>query len=315
VHDRVGACGGDGVLHRGGVAHVDGARRGDELVPVAREAGREPGADEAARARDPHPHARKLPERAALCYTARDLSHHATRHAVEAVLFDLGGVLVHLDYAAIAAEAARCGVALDPARLPIAEGGARRAIDRRAGVLGGVPGTDATRLASYFDDLLAAAGVSEAAREPVVARLHAHHRDRNLWRVPLAGAAETLAALRDAGLRVGVVSNSDGRVADILAAAGLAAPIEVIVDSHWEGVEKPDAEIFRRALARLGAAAERALFVGDIVSIDVVGARNAGLRAILLDAAGAYGDVDCERIGRLAELPARLGLAGAGGTA
>jgi putative hydrolase of the HAD superfamily len=229
-----------------------------------------------------------------------------------AVLFDLGGVLVHLDYAAIAAEAAALGVALDAASLPRAEGRARRAIDARAGVLGGVPGTDAARVPSYFEDLLDGAGVSGHARGELVARLQAHHHQRNLWRVPFACARATLERLRAAGLRLGVVSNADGRAAAILQATGLAASLDVIVDSHLEGVEKPDAEIFRRALERLGVAAEASIFVGDIVSIDVVGARNAGLRPVLLDAAGAYQDVDCARIARPAELLGLLGLGGAG---
>ena len=70
-----------------------------------------------------------------------------------AVLFDLGGVLVHLDYDAIAAEAAALSIELDARSLPRAEGKARRAIDARAGALGEAPGTDATRVPDYFDDL------------------------------------------------------------------------------------------------------------------------------------------------------------------
>ena len=151
-------------------------------------------------------------------------------------------------------------------------------------------------------------------RAQLVPRLRAHHRERNLWRVPFDCARPTLERLRAAGLRLGVVSNADGRAAAILAATGLARSLDVIVDSHFEGVEKPDAEIFRRALARLGAAAETTLFVGDIPSIDVVGARNAGLRPVLLDAAGAYYDADCDRIARPGELLALLGI-GAGGMA
>jgi HAD superfamily hydrolase (TIGR01509 family) len=230
--------------------------------------------------------------------------------SLAAVLFDLGGVLVHVDYEAIAAEAARLGIALDATRLPIAEGCARRAIDERAGVLGRPPGTDATRVGSYFDDLLAAAGVADEARAALVAALHASHRARNLWRVPFAEAPATLGTLRARGLRLGVVSNSDGRAAAVLHAAGLAPAFDVVVDSHREGVEKPDPEIFRRALARLGAPAEGSVFVGDIVSIDVVGARNAGLRPILLDGAGAYTDVAVERIAALDELLARLAAGG-----
>lgn len=229
-----------------------------------------------------------------------------------AVLFDLGGVLVHLDYEAIAAEAAAIEIRLDARLLPRAEGSARRAIDRRAGVLGGVHGTDATRVPDYFDDLLAGAGVGDAGRAALVPRLRAHHAERNLWRVPFADAAATLVRLRAVGLRLAVVSNADGRAAAVVEAAGLGGAFDAILDSHLEGVEKPDAEIFRRALARVGAPADRAAFVGDIVSIDMDGARNAGLRPILMDAAAAYGDVAIERIERLSELPGRLGMASEG---
>jgi len=232
---------------------------------------------------------------------------------VTAVLFDAGGVLLRLDYAAIAARAAEHGFPLAAETLAHAEAGARRAIDARAARHGAVPGTDATRVPDYFDDVLAAAGVPDAARANLVPRLRADHRADNLWRVPLDGVRETLATLRGAGLRTGVVSNADGRIAGLLERTGLAGSFEVVLDSHFEGVEKPDPEIFRRALARLGVGAAQAVFVGDIWSIDVEGSRAAGLRPILMDATGGYADRrDCERIARLAELCERIGL-GAGG--
>jgi putative hydrolase of the HAD superfamily len=233
--------------------------------------------------------------------------------SLAAVLFDLGGVLVHIDYDAVAETAASIGIELDPRVLPRAEGHARRAIDRRAGALGEALGTDAGRVPDYFDDLLAGAGLAEPERAALVPRLRALHAERNLWRVPFADAAATLATLRAAGLRLAVVSNADGRAASVVEAAGLAGVFDAILDSHLEGVEKPDTEIFRRALARVGAPAAQAAFVGDIVSIDVVGARNAGLRPILIDPALAYRDVAFERIERLAELPDRLGMRRNGG--
>jgi HAD superfamily hydrolase (TIGR01509 family) len=225
------------------------------------------------------------------------------------VLFDLGGVLLRLDYEAIAARAARRGVQLRAPALAHAEAAARRAIDAHAKRLGRVRGTDATRVPDYFDDLLAAAGVTESVRAELVPELRADHSDANLWRVPMTGAQQALAVLRRAGLRTGVVSNADGRAAALLEAAGLARSLELIVDSHLEGVEKPDPEIFRRALARLDVPADRTVFVGDIWSIDVEGSRAAGLRPILLDVTGGYADAACERIRGLEQLPERVGLA------
>jgi putative hydrolase of the HAD superfamily len=226
-----------------------------------------------------------------------------------AVLFDLGGVLLRLDYAAIAERAAERGIALDPAALAHAESCARRALDARALAHGTVPGTDAVRVPDYFDDLLAGAGLEPAVRAALVPRLRADHRERNLWRVPLEGAHDTLAALRRAGLRIGVVSNADGRAEALLRGAGLADHLDVVLDSHFEGVEKPDPEIFLRALGRLAVEPARALYVGDIFSIDVLGSRAAGLRPILLDVTGGYADAACERIRRLAELLEVAGIA------
>ena len=228
---------------------------------------------------------------------------------VAAVLFDLGGVLLHLDYAAIAERAGSLGIALDAALLPRAEAQARRAIDARVARHNGSIDSDAARIPDYFDDLLAAASVAADARAPLVTQLRSDHRARNLWRVPLEGAHETLAALRRAGVRTAVVSNADGRAERLLVEAGLAGDIEVVLDSHYEGVEKPDPEIFRRALARLEADASKAAYVGDILSIDVVGSRAAGLRPILMDATGGYADAPCERIARLPELLALPGIA------
>ena len=74
---------------------------------------------------------------------------------------------------------------------------------------------------------------------------------------------------------------------------GLARHLQLVLDSHIEGVEKPDPEIFRRALARLSLSAPRTVYVGDIYSIDALGARAAGLTPVLLDPLGGYADADC----------------------
>jgi putative hydrolase of the HAD superfamily len=78
--------------------------------------------------------------------------------------------------------------------------------------------------------------------------------------------------------------------------------VDVLLDSHDEGVEKPDPRFFDIALARSGARRETTIHVGDLYHVDVVGARAAGLRGVLLDEAGLYPDVDCPRVQSLAEL-------------
>jgi HAD superfamily hydrolase (TIGR01509 family) len=221
---------------------------------------------------------------------------------VDAVLFDAGGTLIRLDYAFMRACARRRNHDISDSALARGEALVRREIDRRAAQPGGPRDRDADRVAMYFGAVLESAGVPRAAAEAAAVELAEEHARANLWRVPMPGAAAALAALRTRGFRVGVVSNADGRVAALLEAAGLAPHLETIIDSHLEGVEKPDPEIFRRALARLAVPAARAAYVGDIFAIDVLGARGAGLSAILIDETGGYADADCPRIAALAEL-------------
>jgi len=91
----------------------------------------------------------------------------------------------------------------------------------------------------------------------------------------------TLRALRERGKTLGVITNGQGaRQRRKLTALGLAQSFDAVLVSQEEGVNKPDAEIFRRALQRCGVAAREALFVGDHPVADVEGAHRAGLKAV-----------------------------------
>jgi putative hydrolase of the HAD superfamily len=88
--------------------------------------------------------------------------------------------------------------------------------------------------------------------------------------------------------------------------AGLRPYFDVVIDSTLVGFAKPDPRIFGHALAVSGADPSHVLHVGDMYHADVVGARQAGLHALLLDPFDDWGDVDCERVPDLSTLAERL---------
>jgi putative hydrolase of the HAD superfamily len=161
---------------------------------------------------------------------------------------------------------------------------------------------------SYFATIMHGLGVPRDATRRALDALEAHNRASCLWRVVHPDTPSVLEALRARGLVLGVVSNADGRIAGDLAQNGLGAHFGTVIDSHVVGVEKPDPAIFHLALDALGMTAAESLYVGDVFGIDVVGARRAGLEAVLLDTLGRYpGGVDCRRIRALSELLELLG--------
>ena len=99
--------------------------------------------------------------------------------------------------------------------------------------------------------------------------------------VPSEDTASMLRELRARELKLGVITNGQSPLQrGKLAALALDRSFDTILVSGEEGVRKPDAEIFRRALARLDVAADEAVFVGDHPVADVEGAHGAGLLAV-----------------------------------
>lgn len=113
-----------------------------------------------------------------------------------------------------------------------------------------------------------------------------------------------LAALRDRGLRLGVVSNWDLSLDDHVQELGLEPYLDTVVGSQAVGSEKPQARIFQIALTQVGVKAAEALHVGDMYPADVLGARAASLTPVLIDRYDLQPQVDCLRVRSLEELPA-----------
>lgn len=159
----------------------------------------------------------------------------------------------------------------------------------------------------YWAGMLEAVGVRHPVLEEVLAVMWQRQvSDDFLWGVPVEGARAALDGVRALGLRAACVSNADGRAEAHLVRAGLREGLEFVLDSSREGVEKPDPEIFRRACARLGVAPERSLYVGDIRSVDEVGAAAAGMHFVLLDAFGDYAGESTPHIPSIDRLPGHL---------
>jgi putative hydrolase of the HAD superfamily len=216
------------------------------------------------------------------------------------ILFDAGGTLVYLDYAFLARELRRAGIAVSLRAIRLAEYAAKAEIDRR--LLRAVADTDETRRRPYFVALLDHLGVESTLADVLIERFDTIHKQDNLWRKMLPSTPRVLNALRRQGLTLGVVSNSDGRITAILQKCGIAELFDTVIDSHDVGVEKPDPRIFFLALERLNTRPDQAVYVGDIYGVDVVGSERAGLQALLLDPLGGYGEVPCRKIRHLREL-------------
>jgi len=120
----------------------------------------------------------------------------------------------------------------------------------------------------------------------------------------------TLQHLRDVGFKLVIVSNWDTPLDPLTERLGITEYFDAIVASHDARVrsEKPDPHIFNYALAAVGVSAEEAVHVGDTYEADIIGAKNAGIRPILIDRDGTQTGRWDETIRNLSELPALLNL-------
>jgi putative hydrolase of the HAD superfamily len=207
---------------------------------------------------------------------------------LKAVFFDGAGTLfeprdpVGVSYAEIARA---YGIDVDPDVV----NAAFRRVFHEARALAFGPGRDDAELRAleyrWWRDLVASsfAGLRTFTDfDAYFARLFEFFADASNWRLD-PSAASTLRRLRDRGFRLGIISNFDYRLYRILEQLGLREFFDAITISSEAGFAKPDAQIFRIAVAKFGVEAREALHVGDSVQLDLAGAVGAGLAAVLLD--------------------------------
>jgi len=114
------------------------------------------------------------------------------------------------------------------------------------------------------------------------AELFDYFAEPNAWAL-FPEVLDTLAALKQRGVTLAVISNFDSRLVRILDGLGIGPWFADVFVSSRVGYAKPDRRIFDVALSRHGLLAENAIHVGDSEANDLHGARNAGLKALLID--------------------------------
>ena len=223
---------------------------------------------------------------------------------LETLFLDAGGVLVFPNWVRVAETLGRHGVQVSADALAAAEPHAKFAIDEGIGT---GESSDAERAWLYMELVLENAGVTvSSATNAALDELRAYHNEHNLWEYVPGDVVPALERLSRLGLKLVVVSNANGVLHRMFDRVGLTRYFHEICDSFVEGVEKPDPRFFRIALERSGAQAETTMHVGDFFYVDVIGARNTGLRQMLIDPCDLYTEYDAERVRTLDELADRL---------
>ena len=220
----------------------------------------------------------------------------------DAVLFDVGGVLVVPDPVSIGAAVSPFGGTSDVASIRRNHYASLAALEAAVDAIN--HGTvERTSWRPYFEAMARACEVREesvADATKAIARIWNPY----LWFHPLHDSIAGLSLLQRKRVPVGIVSNADGQVEHMLRYAGICqvgvgsgVPVRVVIDSGIVGVSKPDPAIFDFALPFFqGIDRERIAYVGDTFHNDVLGARAAGLTPLLLDPHNDRAHRTCERI-------------------
>jgi len=214
---------------------------------------------------------------------------------LRAIFFDAGNTLVFPDREKTLAPLQSRGVFVSEEAIFAAERVARRYRDANAD--GDPKHTDQQYWNIYYGELLS----QFPSQRDLLPALVAAARTSGNWSFVLPGTREHLLRLKQ-NYRLGIISNSDGHIGDLFVRLGLADCFEAIIDSGNVGFQKPHPEIFRAALRSLDVPAEESVYIGDVYSIDYVGARAVGMQAIVMDPYGTYANNGVPRITKIEDL-------------
>ena len=208
---------------------------------------------------------------------------------IKVITFDAGNTLIRLSRAVgviYAAVAKRFGAELNPIDLEHGFRAAWKTVPR----LPDVPGPRLDDGRTWWRDVVTQTLENARAEvEPFDGFFDAVYQEftvAGVWRLE-PGALELLQDLRQAGFRLGIISNFDLRLREILKHVGVLDLFEQIVVSSQVGAEKPSPRIFEEALRRFAVEPAALLHVGDEEKADGDGARALGIQAFILGFAGS----------------------------
>lgn len=188
------------------------------------------------------------------------------------VTFDAGLTLVELDLDFLAQRLGERGVSVQAALLVKAAPAAWRHYDALAP-------TSTHPWQDFMAKLLEGAGVPDVG--PLTEWLWAQQPHKNLFRKPIAPMVELARELAACGVKVAVLSNSEGRLHELLTEVGIADPFAAIIDSGRLSFAKPDPRIFAHTLEMLGLPPDaRPVHIGDSWTADIEAALAVGWDAI-----------------------------------
>jgi putative hydrolase of the HAD superfamily len=135
--------------------------------------------------------------------------------------------------------------------------------------------------------------IPDAEAADLAGGVYAAFGEASRWRA-YDDVAPAFGRLRDAGVKVGIISNWDTRLEHIFEGLGLLGLVDAVVSSAVVSLHKPDPRIFELACQRVGAQPAQCAHVGDHYYADVLGARAVGMTPVLIDRHGTaceYRDV------------------------
>jgi putative hydrolase of the HAD superfamily len=198
------------------------------------------------------------------------------------ILIDAGGVLLLPRREPIIDELGKIGFEVDPDLIDSAHYAGINGLDDADG--------ESEDWSNYVRGYCIRLGVETDDLDASIAAVFQAFRTPGMWSIPIISSVQGMRDLQSNGIRMMIVSNSNGTVEATLreleicqTGDGAGVPVIDVLDSRVVGLKKPDRRIFDLALKIADATPESCLMVGDSRRLDYEGALNAGIPAVLLD--------------------------------